>query len=167
MTDSALKSDDGAAAQPQSWSLFYGSPIVTIEVGQGERCRSFQVARDILTKNSPVMAAMLEGTIASWSRDIIISGMHHWYNTIPHFLRLRFNLSAQVEFRIICATGDFQEAHSRTCKLPQFDPDEYAAFLTALHVVTLHADCGLAGGELRLTFSKTNSMLEWVVAQVL
>lgn len=56
----------GAKALPRNraWSIFYTGPIVTIEVGgecDAAICETFQVARDILTKHSPVFTAMLEG----------------------------------------------------------------------------------------------------------
>lgn len=58
MTDSV---DNHAMTAQSGPSLFYGSPIITIKVGQGDRRRTFKVATDVLTKNSPVLAAMLEG----------------------------------------------------------------------------------------------------------
>lgn len=45
----------------RSWTVFYNRPTIEIDVGDGNNRETFTVARDVLTTNSPVFPAMLEG----------------------------------------------------------------------------------------------------------
>ena len=54
---------DETAGDPSFWSLLYG-PTVKIDVGkggEGDKRATFEVSKALLTGNSPVLAAMLEG----------------------------------------------------------------------------------------------------------
>lgn len=59
----ASDSTPTAAPADRSWMLFY-SPVVSIQVGEGDKCEVFRVARDLLNLHSPVFRAMLTGKTA-------------------------------------------------------------------------------------------------------
>lgn len=152
-----------ARTSDRSWAVFY-SPTITIDVGDKDDRESFQVAKDVLTKNSPVFSAMLEGKELGLARQYVTaltvtspcseSMLEPW---------LRFNLAGcsivlplQLVFYAIL-TGQYKEAAEGRLRAPQFSPHAFCFFLRVLHIVLLDSS---APGQ--MLYPEDTDVVEWI-----